>query len=66
MPQTPWLQSVGVTDLSQVVTTQITTPFTDDRWQAAINQHVMQMASQSDEVASLTLSPPDLGPSRWC
>ncbi|MBF5038150.1 flagellar hook-length control protein FliK [Methylophilus sp. 13] len=62
MPQTPWLQSAGVTDLSQVVTTQITTPFTDDRWQAAINQHVMQMASQSDEVASLTLSPPDLGP----
>lgn len=62
MQQTPWLQSAGVTDLSQVVTTQITTPFTDDRWQAAINQHVMQMASQSDEVASLTLSPPDLGP----
>ncbi|MDF0376660.1 flagellar hook-length control protein FliK [Methylophilus sp. YYY-1] len=62
MQNTPWLQSAGVTDLSQVVTTQITTPFTDDRWQAAINQHVMQMASQSDEVASLTLSPPDLGP----
>ncbi|MFQ6334479.1 flagellar hook-length control protein FliK [Methylophilus sp. 3sh_L] len=62
MQNSPWLQAAGVTDMSQVVTTQITTPFTDERWQAAINQHVMQMASQSDEVASLTLSPPDLGP----
>lgn len=62
MQNAPWLQSAGVTDMSQVVATQITTPFTDERWQAAINQHVMQMASQSDEVASLTLSPPDLGP----
>lgn len=62
MQNTNWLQAAGVTDMSQVVTTQITMPFTDERWQAAINQHVMQMASQSDEVASLTLSPPDLGP----
>ncbi len=55
----PWM----AVDTASIMMTQITTPFVaQDRWQAAIHQHVMTMAGAGDEVASLTLSPPDLGP----
>lgn len=62
MPNTPWLNAAGLTQTSNVVTTQIATPFGNERWQTAMNQHVMKMVGSGDEVASLTLSPPDLGP----
>lgn len=62
MPNTPWLNAAGITQVSNVVTTEIATPFGNERWQAAMNQHVMRMVGSGDEVASLTLSPPDLGP----
>lgn len=61
-PNTPGLNAAGITPASNVVTTQIATPFGNERWQAAMNQHVMRMVGSGDEVASLTLSPPDLGP----
>lgn len=48
---------------SAVVSAQISAPFANqERWQSAINQHVVTMAGNGDEIASLTLSPPDLGP----
>lgn len=48
---------------SAVAATFISTPFANqERWQSAINQHVVAMAGNGDEIASLTLSPPDLGP----
>ncbi len=62
MPNTTWLNATGPTQTTNVVTTQIATPFGSERWQAAMNQHVMKMVGSGDEVASLTLSPPDLGP----
>lgn len=50
-------------DVSQIMRANISTPFANqERWQTAINQQVVNMVSQGDELASLTLSPPDLGP----
>lgn len=57
-----WLNAAGVSQTSSVVMSQIATPFGNERWQTAMNQHVMNMVSSGDDVASLTLSPPDLGP----
>jgi len=57
-----WLSAAGVNQASNVMMSQIAAPFGNERWQTAMNQHVMNMVSSGDEVASLTLSPPDLGP----
>ncbi len=57
-----WLSAAGIAQSSSVMTSQLATPFGNERWQTAMNQHVMNMVSSGDEVASLTLSPPDLGP----
>ena len=62
LPNSPWLSAAGVAESSPVVMSQVATPFGNERWQAAMNQHVMNMVGSGDEVASLTLSPPDLGP----
>lgn len=62
MPAAPWANAAGLQANSPVVTGQIAVPFGQERWQAALNQQVMHMVGASDEVASLTLSPPDLGP----
>ncbi len=62
---TPAPQSQSLNQLmvaSAPMTSQITVPFGHERWQTAMNQHVMNMVGAGDEVASLTLSPPDLGP----
>lgn len=56
-----WMQAAGLTQTPAALS-QINTPFGNERWQAAMNQHVMNMVGAGDEVASLTLSPPDLGP----
>lgn len=56
-----WMTTAGVANNTMVMS-QIATPFGNERWQTAMNQHVMNMVSGGDEVASLTLSPPDLGP----
>lgn len=58
---TAWMQAAGLTQTPAAVS-QLNTPFGNERWQAAMNQHVMNMVGAGDEVASLTLSPPDLGP----
>lgn len=50
-------------DNAAVMTSQISVPFSaQERWQDAMHQQVLTMAGNGDEVASLTLSPPDLGP----
>lgn len=62
LPNSPWLNAAGVAQSSPVVMSQIAAPFGNERWQTAMNQHVMKMVGSGDDVASLTLSPPDLGP----
>ena len=62
LPNSTWLNAAGVAQSSNVVMSQIATPFGNERWQTAMNQHVMNMVGSGDDVASLTLSPPDLGP----
>jgi len=57
-----WLNAAGVAQSSSVAMSQIAAPFGNERWQTAMNQHVMNMVGSGDDVASLTLSPPDLGP----
>jgi flagellar hook-length control protein FliK len=61
LPNSSWTNAAGVSQ-SNVLMSQIATPFGNDRWQTAMNQHVMNMVGSGDDVASLTLSPPDLGP----
>lgn len=63
MLQSPLLNAGGLTATTSVVASQISVPFANqERWQTAMNQQVMSMVSVGDDVASLTLSPPDLGP----
>jgi len=62
LPNSTWLNAAGVAQSSPVVMSQIAAPFGNERWQTAMNQHVMKMVGSGDDVASLTLSPPDLGP----
>lgn len=62
IPNSAWLNAAGFTPQAAVMTAQMLTPFGHERWQAAMNQHVAALAGAGDEVASLTLSPPDLGP----
>lgn len=62
LPNSPWLSAAGVTQTSNVLMSQVATPFGNERWQTAMNQHVLNMVGSGDDVASLTLSPPDLGP----
>lgn len=62
LPNSTWLNAAGVAQSSPVMMSQIATPFGNERWQTAMNQHVMNMVGSGDDVASLTLSPPDLGP----
>lgn len=62
LPNSTWLNAAGVAQSSPVMMSQIATPFGNERWQNAMNQHVMNMVGSGDDVASLTLSPPDLGP----
>lgn len=62
LPNSPWLNTAGVAQNANVILSQVATPFGNERWQTAMNQHVMNMVGSGDEVASLTLSPPDLGP----
>ncbi|MGP1717901.1 MAG: flagellar hook-length control protein FliK [Methylophilus sp.] len=62
LPNSAWLNAAGVSQTSNVMMSQVATPFGNERWQTAINQHVLNMAGSGDDVASLTLSPPDLGP----
>jgi flagellar hook-length control protein FliK len=62
LPNSTWLNAAGVAQSSSVVMSQIAAPFGNERWQTAMNQHVMKMVGSGDDVASLTLSPPDLGP----
>ncbi|SDK12700.1 flagellar hook-length control protein FliK [Methylophilus rhizosphaerae] len=62
MPNNAWLNAAGVSQGANVMMSQIATPFGNERWQAAMNQHVLNMVGSGDDVASLTLSPPDLGP----
>lgn len=63
MMQSPLINAGGLTAATSVVTSQISVPFANqERWQTAMNQQVMSMVSVGDDVASLTLSPPDLGP----
>jgi flagellar hook-length control protein FliK len=62
LPNSSWLSAAGVAQTSNVMMSQVATPFGNERWQTAINQHVLNMAGSGDDVANLTLSPPDLGP----
>lgn len=62
LPNSTWLNAAGVAQSSPVMMSQIAAPFGNERWQTAMNQHVMNMVGSGDDVASLTLSPPDLGP----
>lgn len=62
LPNSSWLSAAGIPQNASVMMSQIATPFGNERWQAAMNQHVLNMAGSGDDVASLTLSPPDLGP----
>ena len=62
LPNSPWLGAAGVSPTASVLMSQIATPFGNERWQTAMNQHVLNMVGSGDDVASLTLSPPDLGP----
>lgn len=53
----------NLTESANILTGQITAPFANqERWQAAMNQQVVNMVGKGDDLASLTLSPPDLGP----
>jgi flagellar hook-length control protein FliK len=62
LPNSPWLNTAGISQNANVIMSQVSTPFGNERWQTAMNQHVMNMVGSGDDVASLTLSPPDLGP----
>lgn len=62
LPNSPWLNAAGVAQNANVYMSQVAAPFGSDRWQTAMNQHVLNMVGTGDDVASLTLSPPDLGP----
>lgn len=62
LPNSPWLNTAGISQNANVIMSQVSTPFGNDRWQTAMNQHVLNMVGSGDDVASLTLSPPDLGP----
>lgn len=62
LQNSPWLSAAGVAQTSNVLMSQVATPFGNERWQTAMNQHVLNMVGSGDDVASLTLSPPDLGP----
>lgn len=62
LPNSPWLNTAGISQNANVIMSQVATPFGNERWQTAMNQHVLNMVGSGDEVASLTLSPPDLGP----
>ena len=62
LPNSPWLNAAGIAQTTQVAMSQMAVPFGNERWQTAMNQHVMNMVGSGDDVASLTLSPPDLGP----
>lgn len=46
----------------QAMVSQVNVPFGIQGWQEAMNKQVMQMTQQGNELATLTLSPPDLGP----
>ncbi|HSH87811.1 MAG TPA: flagellar hook-length control protein FliK [Methylophilus sp.] len=62
LPNSPWLNTAGISQNANVIMSQVSTPFGNERWQTAMNQHVLNMVGSGDDVASLTLSPPDLGP----
>lgn len=62
LPNSPWLNTAGISQNASVLMSQVATPFGNERWQSAMNQHVLNMVGSGDDVASLTLSPPDLGP----
>jgi flagellar hook-length control protein FliK len=62
LPNSPWLNTAGISQNANVLMSQVATPFGNERWQTAMNQHVLNMVGSGDDVASLTLSPPDLGP----
>lgn len=62
LPNSAWLNTAGIAQNASVILSQVSTPFGNERWQTAMNQHVLNMVGSGDEVASLTLSPPDLGP----
>jgi flagellar hook-length control protein FliK len=62
LPNSAWLNAAGIAQTTQVAMSQMAVPFGNERWQTAMNQHVMNMVGSGDDVASLTLSPPDLGP----
>lgn len=62
LPNSQWLSAAGIAQTTQVAMSQMAVPFGNERWQTAMNQHVMNMVGSGDDVASLTLSPPDLGP----
>lgn len=47
---------------SNATTATIEVPFGQAAWQQAINKQVVAMTNAGDDVATLTLSPPDLGP----
>lgn len=51
-----------ITHAAQVMTAQVTVAFGIKGWQEAMNNQVMRMTQQGNELATLTLSPPDLGP----
>ena len=46
----------------QMMSAQVNIPFGIKGWQEAMNNQVMRMTQQGNELATLTLSPPDLGP----
>ncbi len=46
----------------QMMSAQVNIPFGIKGWQEAMNNQVMRMTQQGNEMATLTLSPPDLGP----
>ncbi|HSI29029.1 MAG TPA: flagellar hook-length control protein FliK, partial [Methylophilus sp.] len=54
LPNSSWLSAAGVAQTSNVMMSQVATPFGNERWQTAINQHVLNMAGSGDDVASLT------------
>lgn len=62
LPNSQWLNAAGIAQTTNVAMSQMAVPFGNERWQTAMNQHVMNMVGSGDDVASLTLSPPDLGP----
>lgn len=62
LPNSQWMSAAGIAQTTNVAMSQMAVPFGNERWQTAMNQHVMNMVGSGDDVASLTLSPPDLGP----